>query len=358
VSGKVWTDAKLTELALVYMSEVTESGLSGAIPRTARRLGVTRNSAEHALHRHPQWEALRRRGQAANLLHEPEPLEGVGVSTPRITAPLFDVGVPRGAGIVEGDTLRAVLFGDVHEGFEDDRALNILRAITPEFDPHVIACMGDLLDCYKLSRFDKDPTRIETLQDEINKARTLLHEMAQLAPRARRVFFEGNHEDRLRRTIWNLADAGKVLVELDDFREAMTWERLLRLDQIGWEFVPYLGPAQGEFKLLPKFIVKHGTIVRKWDCYTAKAEHDMYGKSGASGHTHRLGVYMQRDHNGNHVWVETGCLCRLDPDYVTAPNWQQGFVCMTFDRKTGAFAVEPVYIHNGLAVWRDTIYKG
>jgi hypothetical protein len=275
-----------------------------------------------------------------------------------IESPPFEVPMPVLADITQGPEIRAVLFGDVHIGYEDQRAIKILLSVLGDFEPHVIACVGDLLDCYKLSRFDKDPTRLESLQDEINRARALLHQVAQVVPDAKRVLYEGNHEDRLRRTIWRLAEQNKVLVELDDFREAMTWPQLLRLGEIGWDFVPYLGPTQGRYELLPKFIVKHGTLIRKWAAWTAKAEHDMYGKSGASGHTHRLAMYMQRDHNGNHVWVETGCLCRLDPDYVAEPNWQQGFVCITFDRATGAFGVEPVYIHQGLAVWRDRIYKG
>ena len=68
-------------------------------------------------------------------------------------------------------------------------------------------------------------------------------------------------------------------------------------------------------------------------------------------------MHFHRDYNGNHVWVETGCACSLKPEYGSDPDWQQGCIVAAFDRKTGAFALEPVYIHNGRAVWRDRVYK-
>jgi hypothetical protein len=109
--------------------------------------------------------------------------------------------------------------------------------------------------------------------------------------------------------------------------------------------------------LLPKFILKHGNVVRKWSGWSAKGEWERYGKSGASGHVHRLGMFFHRDWNGNHVWAETGCLCSLNPDYMRDPDWQQGFVVASFERSTGAFQVEPVYIHRGNAVWRGKVYR-
>ena len=69
-------------------------------------------------------------------------------------------------------------------------------------------------------------------------------------------------------------------------------------------------------------------------------------------------MFFHRDRNGNHVWVETGCLCTLDPDWMPEPDWQQGFIVASFDTETGAFSIEPVYIHKGSAMWRDKFYRG
>lgn len=146
----------------------------------------------------------------------------------------------------------------------------------------------------------------------------------------------------------------REIAKLDAFVDAITWPRLLQLDALGIEWVPI--EEQTKQKIFPKFIVKHGSVVRKWSAWSAKGEWEKYGRSGASGHVHRLGVFMHRDHNGNHVWSETGCLCDLEPEYMQDPDWQNGFLVVTFERETGAFQMEPVYIHHGSALWRGKRY--
>lgn len=255
---------------------------------------------------------------------------------------------------VAGRFVHAFLYGDTHFPFADTRALKVVQAISLEQQPDLLVHMGDLLDCYTLSRWDKNPDRKETLQDEIDMARLHLAEMRDLHPNARIVYLEGNHEDRLRRILWNLEGPAAVLAQLTAFKQSITWPSLLRLDELHIEFVPYAEQSRHSF--LPKFILKHGTVVRGKSAYTANGEHEKYGKSGASGHTHRLGAFYNRDHNGNHVWLETGCTCRLDPEYMVDPNWQQGCVTLTFDNKTGAPDANPVYIHDGNAMWRGERY--
>ena len=252
--------------------------------------------------------------------------------------------------------VRAFLYGDSHFPFQDERVLNVIYRILGDYTPDIIIHMGDIVDCYHLSsKFDRNPERLHTLQQEINGARQHLHQVAQLVPASRRVLLGGNHEDRLRRLLWGLEGHEAALNSLDIVRQEVTWPKLLGLDDIGFEWI---APAdQTKTKILPKFITKHGTIVRANSAYTARAEHAKYGKSGASGHSHRLGMHMHRDHNGNHVWIETGCTCSLVAEYNPDPDWQQGCVVAAFDKRTGAFALEPIYIHNGRAVWRDHVYK-
>lgn len=249
----------------------------------------------------------------------------------------------------------ALLWGDTHMGFEDEQALSIVQQIADDLQPDTLIHMGDLLDCYKLSRFDKDPDRLDGLQDEINKARLHLANMRATCPDSRFIFLEGNHEDRMRRTLWNADESASTLMRLTNVRQALTWPTLLGLADLNIEFYPYQG--QSKHKLLPKFIVKHGNVVRKFSGYTAKGEWEKYGKSGGSGHVHRLGVFYHRDNTGSNVWVETGCTCRLDPEYADNPDWQQGCVFLTFEPETGAVNVCPIYIHKGMAVFNGNVYR-
>ncbi len=253
-----------------------------------------------------------------------------------------------------GSMVKAVLFGDTHIPSHDPSVLAIVTSVIRDIQPDLIVHMGDLLDCYAISTYDKDPTRKLDLQDEIDEGRRLLASLRMIAPQARIALLEGNHEDRLRRLLWRMPREAAALTRLTSFQQAMTWPALLGLEELGVEWIPT--HEQSKVKLLPKFITKHGTLVRSQSAYTARVEHERYGKSGASGHTHRLGVYNACDHNGVHVWVETGCTCLANPEYAPDPNWQQGFVVVTADRKTGALQVEPINVIHGRAVWAGGMY--
>lgn len=265
----------------------------------------------------------------------------------------FAVKIPSPArGLPASGVTRAVVYGDAHFPYQDDKALAIVQGIAKEVKPHVLLNVGDVVDCWQISRFDKNPTRRDSLQDNIDQAREHLAQMAAIVPNARRVLLEGNHEDRLGRTICGLEGAQRELAKLRAFQNAMTWPVLLGLDDIGWEWVK--GRDQSKTQILPKLITKHGTVVRKWSGLTARGEWEKYGASGLSGHTHRLGHFLHRDHNGTATWLETGCTCSLEPEYGTDFDWQQGCIVLTWSADHRLMNTEIVSMRDGSALYRDT----
>lgn len=102
--------------------------------------------------------------------------------------------------------------------------------------------------------------------------------------------------------------------------------------------------------------MKHGNVVRKWSGWSGKGEWEKYGRSGASGHTHRLGWFVHRDHNGNANWIETGCTCKLEAPYGVDFDWQQGCVVVTWNHDHRLQNVEFVSIRDGSALWRTREY--
>lgn len=262
--------------------------------------------------------------------------------------------IPDPVPCITGSVITAFAYGDTHYPYADPAVMAIIRAIAQEYQPNFIVHMGDLLDCYPISSYDKDPNRKETLQDEIDQAREHLAVMRLACPNSRFILLEGNHEARLQRVLWNLDGPASALNQLTAFQKAMTWPSLLGLDDLRIEWVET--NEQSKQCFLPKFILKHGTIVRTRSGLTASAEQMKYNKSGASGHTHRLGAIWRKDSNGSHVWIETGCCCDVNPTYCTDPDWQQGCLFLTFDAETGAVTPEPVFIHNGLGVFRGKTY--
>lgn len=286
-------------------------------------------------------------------LPPPEPGVGPTPSGFALDVPVrpFAVRVPQPPPASEGKVFSAVVYGDTHIPFHDTAAIKVVQAIVKDVKPDVLLNVGDLVDCWSISRFDKDPARRDTLQDNIDEARTHLAEMALLAPKSRRVLLEGNHEARLTKLVWGLDGAARELPKLRLFQQAMTWPTLLELDAIGWEWVPER--QQSRTPILPKIITKHGSVVRKWSGASALGEWQKYGASGLSGHVHRLGHFLHRDHNGVASWIETGCTCLLDPPYGTDFDWAQGAVVMTWNKDRRLMQAELVSIRDGAALWRD-----
>jgi predicted phosphodiesterase len=381
MAGRRWTRGEITELRVRFIAAVQEVGRRNAATHAARKHSRGFVPARRWLENHPiewrKWErfaldaadphAYTDAGLAYPLSaitetpNPPEP-QDLDPNDPRFArlaqllhpAP-FEVCYPDVALPQESETIiTGLIYGDTHGQFIDRAAEEVLLAVASRYQPQVVVHVGDGVDSYTISQFDKDPERKEDFQDEIDHGRRHLARVRHVVPDSTFFYLEGNHEDRLRRAIWKSDKAMRQIAKLRAFRGAITWPNLLQLGDLGIEWVG--AREQSRKVIFPKFIVKHGTIVRKWSSWTAKGEWEKYGKSGASGHTHRLGTFFHRDHNGNHVWTETGCLCDLNPDYLVDPDWQNGFLVVTFEQSTGAFQMEPVYIHHGSAVWRGQRY--
>lgn len=246
--------------------------------------------------------------------------------------------------------LKALVFGDSHIRFHDERALAIVEALIIREKPDKIVHVGDLIDAGMISqKFAIDPSRLETLQDDIDLARIKLAQWAALAPNAERWLLEGNHEQRLTRLIWNLEGAARELPRLRIFQKNMSWPVLLGLDEIGWKWVDY--DDQPRDDILPRLLVKHGDVVRKFGGWSAKGEWEKSGRSGVSGHTHRANVWRHKDYNGQATWTESGCTCRYDTPGARNPDWQQAVTIYEWSADRSLMDVRQVLIRDGRAMW-------
>jgi predicted phosphodiesterase len=245
-----------------------------------------------------------------------------------------------------------VSLSDSHFPFHDPAYNEVVYQVIADLCPDLVVHHGDLLDCYSISRYEKDPKHRVSLQEEITMAARHLGEIANVSPFAERLLIGGNHEDRLRRLVWDMAKGlpEREVIRLPAIWENLSWEKLLGLESMGWEWI------DGKRILFDKLILKHGSVVRKKSAYTASGEYEKYGKSGMSGHTHRVGAYYHTDHNGPHAWFELGCGCQLDPDYCEDPDWQQSFAVVTWSEDRSRYSVEQVIVHEGRAIFRGKSY--
>ena len=253
-----------------------------------------------------------------------------------------------------GGYFTSLHYSDVHYPHQDDAALQVVYDVLADIQPDHVVCHGDLLDAEQISKYPKDPYNRTSLAEEIQMGAQHLGEVTAITPDATHWLLEGNHEERLTRLIWGMAEnrAMGELITLAGMREAMSWPKLLGLDALGWDWTPY-----GEHRLLRgKLVCSHGNAVRNASAYSAKAEHDAYRKAGISGHTHRMGTYYHTGYDGQvQMWVELGLLGKIRADYVKRPpNWQQGFAVLTWDGDR--YGVEHIGIHEGRAFFRGRSY--
>ena len=250
----------------------------------------------------------------------------------------------------------SVHYSDIHFPHHDPRTLDILYQILDDVGPHLVWDHGDTLDCEQISKYPKDPFHRVGMKEEIRLAANHFGVVQGLTPNAEHGWCEGNHEERLRRLIWSMAEdrrAGEILT-LDAVRDALQWGALLGIGELGWEIVNY-----PNHKLLhDKLILCHGEKVRAESGASEKAEYMKYGKGGISGHTHRVGFYGRTDYNGVHGWWGLGMMGKVRSDYTSFPNWQQGFAVVTWNKDKTEYHVERVRIFDGVAFFRGRRYEG
>lgn len=178
--------------------------------------------------------------------------------------------------------------------------------------------MGDLLDAYSVSSFDKDPRRKERMGDEFEEARKWLRVLREENPDAEIHFMEGNHEERFMRYLFRQAPA---LVGM----RGMSIREQLDLDELGIEYHDSDG-----FELFGVRL-KHGQVVSGKSGATAHKELDQHQTNGVSVHTHRMSMVWYTNREGKQMfWLEGGHVCdESRADYIKNPNWQAGSWMLT-----------------------------
>lgn len=162
-----------------------------------------------------------------------------------------------------------VVLSDIHFPYQDDKAIKAVYKFLEQHPVDTIILNGDILDFYDVSSFDKDPSRINSLQKEIDMANKFFSQLRKRHS-GRIIFIGGNHDaDRLERYL-------KKHPELYSLN-ALKIDRILNLNEYGIDFY------RDEFRLGSLKII-HGDMVRKFSAYTARGELEKHDTSGISGH--------------------------------------------------------------------------
>jgi predicted phosphodiesterase len=218
-------------------------------------------------------------------------------------------------------TERIFFIPDVHSPYEDKRATALMFDAMKVYGPDIVVVIGDFIDCFAVSNYSKDPRRIFGLEREVEHAAGLLDQIKA----KRKIYVCGNHEDRLQRYLQDKAPELLPFVDIP---------RLLKLEERGWEWVPYKQSTK-----IGKLNITHdiGVSTR----YTAYRVLETFQASVVTGHTHRLCYVVEGDAGGGQQvsamfgWL--GDVAKVDYMHrIKAQRyWAHGFGTGIHDTATG-----------------------
>lgn len=218
--------------------------------------------------------------------------------------------------------------------------MSVLFSAAKVWKPHILVILGDWADFASVSMHEPDDVKHVMLEDEADIARWTLDFLVDVCgPQLeRRIFVEGNHEQRLSRYIARRAPA--------------LWDSLDVRNLLGlgspWEFVPYRSSIR-----LGRLHITHDT---------GKAGRTAHRQSAAAhlgstviGHTHRMAYDVTGTFDGMPYlaamfgWLGDRKLAGSYTHEANAAEWAHGFGTGLM-LPDGIVHVQPVPIIDGRAV--------
>jgi predicted phosphodiesterase len=215
---------------------------------------------------------------------------------------------------------RYLVLSDVHIPYHDEDALTTALEWGLNNDVDTIILNGDIMDCYPVSSFVKDPL-MPTLKEEIEMTKAFFSYLRELFPVIPIYFKIGNHEERVRTYLLRNA---KEFSDVDNLK----FENLLSLDSFKIQMVGR------EIIKLGKLNVLHGHEMGESVFSPVNPARGMFLKAKSStlfGHNHQVSHHSENNINGESTGVwSMGCLCTLSPDYrpFAYTKWSHGFACV------------------------------
>lgn len=231
------------------------------------------------------------------------------------------------------------VLSDVHIPYHDRPTIERWVAECKKSGVVGLLLNGDILDCYQLSDFVRDPSA-PRIKEEIEKGRQFLEYLRSQFPRVRIIYKEGNHDLRLKTY---LANRAPELFDLDDIQ----LPRLLRTESLGVEWV-------GDKRIVQvgKLPVIHGHEYRGGGgVMPARWLYLRTGESALMGHFHQPTFYSFRTMMGKEVGMwSVGCACYLSPQYAPLNQWAHGWAQIIVSNDGGYEVLNRRLLNNGQVV--------
>jgi predicted phosphodiesterase len=232
---------------------------------------------------------------------------------------------------------RVLALGDAHMPYHDQKAITLaLQWGIDNGYTDAVFLAGDMLDCYQLSRFDRDPSKPKFIQ-ELECFKRFLDAIHKAMPSAVVIWKHGNHESHLTRYFKTKAPE---LFGLQEF----IWDKYLDLEQRGVTIIKEDVPLY-----VGKLNIIHGHELLGSNSQVNPAR-GAYLKSVEciiEWHWHRTSMHAETSFSRrlDTAW-SVGCTCSLWPEYTRINKWNHGFAGMEIRGKD--FDIENKRIVQGM----------
>jgi predicted phosphodiesterase len=177
---------------------------------------------------------------------------------------------------------------------------------------------GDMVDCYQLSRFCKNPGK-RSFKQELEDTKDFLRSLRTAFPSARIIIKKGNHDVRLEKYMMTRAPE---LYGCDEFRlEYLLADSGVKFDWVPWGCPIYAGQLtilhgdEYNGRTIPAGPARTALLRAKTDILVA--------------HHHRTDTHMARTARGQKIRAYAlGCACDLRPEYMPYNDWTWGYALL------------------------------
>lgn len=221
------------------------------------------------------------------------------------------------------DCNRCLVLADVHLPFHDEEATRVALEYGKRSEVDSIVLLGDLMDCYSISRWVTDP-RMRNLAKELDAAKQFLGMLREAWPDAKIVYKAGNHEERWESYLYCRAPD---LVGVADFEI----DKVLKLGDLGITWLDRMRHIKiGRLNLV------HGHEFGMSAYSPVNAARGLFLRSKAitmCGHFHQTSQHSETTMEDQNIpcW-SVGMLGDLRPRYRRYnTRWNNGFAMVDMD---------------------------
>lgn len=243
-----------------------------------------------------------------------------------------------------------ILLGCIHVPFENKKLMSSIQEmiIDNKEDISGFHLIGDFLDLNTLSFYDRGKFPVIkglTIHDEYREGNKVLDQFDSiLSDKTEKSFLYGNHEARWHKYAKDM-EKSKTLMESP--------QKALKLDQRGYH--THDKWDQDFITVGNDLDVMHGQY---YSTHNAKKHLDVFKRSIAYAHTHRIQSHVVGDMGGYNI----GCLIdRESPAFnyaarATKLNWQNGFATVYVDSE-GKYYFNQITCAGGQFYFNGKLYK-